>query len=53
MGSKKLKGIAVRGSGKIPLADPVRAAEIQKAAVADLKTSRANHTKFGTRSTWR
>ena len=48
MGSKRLKGIAVSGSGKIPLADPVRAAAIQKAAVADLKTSRANHTKFGT-----
>jgi aldehyde:ferredoxin oxidoreductase len=48
MGSKKLKGIAVRGSGSIPLADPARAAEIQKAAVAELKTSRANHTKYGT-----
>jgi aldehyde:ferredoxin oxidoreductase len=48
MGSKRLKGIAVRGTGRIPLADPVRTAEIQKAAVADLKTSRANHTKFGT-----
>jgi aldehyde:ferredoxin oxidoreductase len=48
MGSKKLKGSAVRGSGKIPLADPARAAEIQKAAVADLKVSRANHTKLGT-----
>jgi aldehyde:ferredoxin oxidoreductase len=48
MGSKKLKGIAVSGSGRIPLADPAKAAEIQKAAVADLKTSRANHTKYGT-----
>jgi aldehyde:ferredoxin oxidoreductase len=48
MGSKKLKGIAVAGSGRIPLADPGKAAEIQRAAVADLKTSRANHTKFGT-----
>jgi aldehyde:ferredoxin oxidoreductase len=48
MGSKKIKGIVVSGSGKIPLADPVKAAEIQKAAVADLKTSRANHTRFGT-----
>ena len=48
MGSKRLKGIAVSGSGKIPLADPAKTAEIQKAAVADLKTSRANHTKFGT-----
>ena len=48
MGSKKLKGIAVSGSGKIPLADPAQAAEIQKAAAADLKSSRANHTKYGT-----
>jgi aldehyde:ferredoxin oxidoreductase len=48
MGSKRLKGIGVRGTGKIPLADPGRTAEIQKAAVADLKVSRANHTKFGT-----
>jgi aldehyde:ferredoxin oxidoreductase len=48
MGAKKLKGIAVSGSGRIPLADPAKAAEIQKAAVADLKTSRANHSKYGT-----
>jgi aldehyde:ferredoxin oxidoreductase len=48
MGSKKLKGIAVSGSGQIPLADPVKAREIQKLAVADLRASRANHTKFGT-----
>jgi aldehyde:ferredoxin oxidoreductase len=48
MGSKKLKGIAVKGTGDILLADPERVAEIRKAAVADLKQSRANHTKFGT-----
>ncbi len=48
MGSKKLKGIVVAGTSKIPLADAAKTAEIQKAAVADLKVSRANHTKFGT-----
>jgi aldehyde:ferredoxin oxidoreductase len=48
MGSKNLKGVAVKGSGDIPLADAQKVAAIRKAAVADLKTSRANHTKFGT-----
>ena len=48
MGSKKLKGIAVKGTGDIIVADPARVAEIRKAAVIDLKQSRANHTKFGT-----
>ncbi len=48
MGSKNLKGIIVKGSGEIDVADPGRVAEIRKAAIADLKTSRANHTKFGT-----
>ncbi|HVO38501.1 MAG TPA: aldehyde ferredoxin oxidoreductase family protein [Spirochaetia bacterium] len=48
MGSKKLKGMAVRGTGDITLADAARVAEIRKAAAIDLKTSRANHTKFGT-----
>jgi aldehyde:ferredoxin oxidoreductase len=48
MGSKNLKGIIVKGSGEIAVANPDRVAEIRKAAVADLKTSRANHTKYGT-----
>jgi aldehyde:ferredoxin oxidoreductase len=48
MGSKNLKGMIVKGTGDISLADPAKVAEIRKAAVADLKTSRANHTKFGT-----
>jgi aldehyde:ferredoxin oxidoreductase len=48
MGSKKLKGIAVKGTGDISLADPGRVAELRKAAVVELKQSRANHTKFGT-----
>jgi aldehyde:ferredoxin oxidoreductase len=48
MGSKNLKGIIVKGSGEIEVADPQKVAEIRKAAVAELKTSRANHTMFGT-----
>jgi aldehyde:ferredoxin oxidoreductase len=47
-GSKKLKGIAVRGSGKIPVADQNKVEEIRKAAIQNLRESRANHTKFGT-----
>ncbi len=48
MGSKKLKGMIVKGTGEISLADPGKVAAIRKAAVAELKVSRANHTKFGT-----
>jgi aldehyde:ferredoxin oxidoreductase len=48
MGSKLLKGIVVKGSGDISLADAGRVNEIRKAAITELKTSRANHTKFGT-----
>jgi aldehyde:ferredoxin oxidoreductase len=48
MGSKNLKGIIVKGSGDIEVADPDKVAAIRKAAALDLKTSRANHTKFGT-----
>jgi len=48
MGAKKLKGIAVRGSGEVPVADRARVDEIRKAAIVELRDSRANHTKFGT-----
>jgi aldehyde:ferredoxin oxidoreductase len=48
LGSKRLKGIAVKGSGRVPVADPDRANSIWKEAVKDLRTSRANHTKYGT-----
>jgi aldehyde:ferredoxin oxidoreductase len=48
LGSKRLKGIAVKGSGKVPVADPERVLSIWKDAVKDLRTSRANHTKYGT-----
>jgi aldehyde:ferredoxin oxidoreductase len=48
LGSKKLKGIAVTGSAKISLADKARVDEIRRRAIEELKTSRANHTRFGT-----
>ncbi|MFW6138692.1 MAG: aldehyde ferredoxin oxidoreductase family protein [Spirochaetota bacterium] len=48
MGSKKLKGIAVSGTGEIPAADNQRVKEIHKQAIKELKDSRANHTKYGT-----
>lgn len=47
-GSKKLKGIAVLGSGDIPVANQIRIDEIRKAAIKNLRETRANHTKFGT-----
>ncbi|HEC60870.1 MAG TPA: aldehyde ferredoxin oxidoreductase [bacterium] len=48
LGSKKLKGIVIRGTGQIPLADPEKIAEIRKKATKELKSTRANHTKLGT-----
>lgn len=48
LGSKKLKGIVVRGTAKIPVAEPDKVSQIWKEAVADLRTSRAVHTKYGT-----
>ncbi len=48
LASKRLKGIAILGSGRIPVADPDRVKEIRRAAIADLRQSRANHTKYGT-----
>ena len=47
-GSKKLKGIALRGTGDIPVADRAKIDEIRKAAIKNLKETRANHTKYGT-----
>ncbi|HEB30265.1 MAG TPA: aldehyde ferredoxin oxidoreductase [Spirochaetes bacterium] len=47
-GSKRLKGIVLKGSGTIPVADKEKVDEIRKAAVRDLRDSRANHTKYGT-----
>lgn len=48
LGSKRLKGIAVLGSGEIPVADEERVEEIRRAAINDLRQTRANHTKYGT-----
>ena len=48
LGSKKLKGIAVLGSGEIPVADRQKIDEIRRAALENLRESRANHTKYGT-----
>ncbi len=48
LGSKQLKGIAIRGTGETPVADPARVKEIRSVALAQLKETRANHTKFGT-----
>ena len=48
LSSKKLKGIAVRGTGQIPVADERRTAEIRREAIAMLRETRANHTRYGT-----
>jgi len=48
LGSKRLKGIAVLGSGSIPVADPDRVGEIRRAAIEELRETRANHTRYGT-----
>jgi aldehyde:ferredoxin oxidoreductase len=48
LGSKKLKGIGIRGNNEIPAADPDRVKEIRRQATQELKSSRANHTKYGT-----
>ena len=48
LGSKRLKGIAVRGSNKIPVANKERIDQIRKAAIENLRNTRANHTKYGT-----
>ncbi|MGQ9625331.1 MAG: aldehyde ferredoxin oxidoreductase family protein [Anaerolineae bacterium] len=48
LASKMLKGIAVRGSGQIPVADEARVVQIRKEAIEKLRHTRANHTKYGT-----
>jgi aldehyde:ferredoxin oxidoreductase len=48
MGSKKLKGIVIRGTGEVPVSDRDRVDEIRKAAIAELRTTRADHTRLGT-----
>jgi len=48
MGSKLLKGIIVRGSGSVSLADPGRVEQIRKAALEGLAGSRGAHERRGT-----
>ncbi len=48
MGSKNLKGIAVSGTGEVAVADPARVAEIRRQVVADLQSSSADLTRYGT-----
>jgi aldehyde:ferredoxin oxidoreductase len=48
LGSKKLKGIALRGTGAIPVADQKKIDAIRKEAIVTLRKTRANHTKYGT-----
>jgi aldehyde:ferredoxin oxidoreductase len=50
LGSKKLRAIAVRGTGKIETADPEKVREIRKEAVDAIPKSPMGHTfkKFGT-----
>ena len=47
-GSKNLKGLIVRGTGEVPAADVEKLKQIRTAATKELRTSRANHTKYGT-----
>jgi len=47
-GSKKLKGVVIRGSGEIPVADRKKVDEIRTKAYKILRETRANHTKYGT-----
>jgi len=48
LGSKRLKGIAVFGSGTIPVAEPEAVQKVWKEASKELQTTRANHKKYGT-----
>jgi aldehyde:ferredoxin oxidoreductase len=48
MGSKLLKGILVRGSSEVPLADSARVQELRAAALARLAGSTEVHARFGT-----
>lgn len=48
LASKRVKAVAVRGSGEVPIADPAKCREIAEAVRQDLKTSRAAHREWGT-----
>jgi len=48
MGAKNLKAIAVKGTGKINLADEKLLTDYIKANMANTRNSKAGHTKYGT-----
>lgn len=48
LGSKKLKGMVVVGTGEIPVADPEQIDRIRSKAIKNLRETRANHTRYGT-----
>ncbi len=48
MASKNLKAVAVQGSGIIPIHEPEKFKEAAKEAVAYVRKTKANHTKYGT-----
>jgi aldehyde:ferredoxin oxidoreductase len=48
MAAKNLKGVAVLGTGKIPVAEPERLTERGREAMRVSRETRQNHTLFGT-----
>ena len=48
MGAKKLKGVAVRGTQRLELADPKRVSELAKTLAARIPTESRNHHTYGT-----
>ncbi len=48
LASRRIKALAVRGDGSVPLADAAKCKEITAAARDNLKTSRAKHRQLGT-----
>lgn len=48
LASKRVKVVAIRGSGEVPVADAAKCREIAEAIRQDLKTSRAAHREWGT-----
>jgi aldehyde:ferredoxin oxidoreductase len=48
MGSKRLKGLVVRGEGSVPLADPARVEETRRAALASLAGEAGERERQGT-----
>ncbi len=48
MAAKNLKAVAVRGTGRVPLADPRSLAGAARDAVKNARETKAMHTRFGT-----